>query len=305
MKILLATDKPFAAVAVDGIHKIIKESGHELILLEKYTEKKQLIDAASNANAIIIRSDIIDDEVIKNSKELKIVVRAGAGYDNIDLKSASAHDVVVMNTPGQNSNAVAELVFGLMVMIARKKYDGTSGTELMGKNIGLHAFGNVSKNVARIASGFGMDVYAFDPYVQKDEFEKYNVVDLDRLEDLYKKCEYISLHIPANEQTKKSINYDLLSIMPKNACLINTARKEIINEEDLIRIMEERQDFKYASDIMPDKVSIFEEKFSNRIFFSPKKIGAQTSEANINAGLAAAKQIVNFFKNGDTTFKVN
>jgi D-3-phosphoglycerate dehydrogenase / 2-oxoglutarate reductase len=303
-KVLVATDKPFAAAAVNKIKAIIEGAGHELVLLEKYTEKSQLIEAVKSANAVIIRSDLITQEVIEASNTLEIVVRAGAGYDNVDLKAASAKKVVVMNTPGQNSNAVAELAFQLMLYHARKGFAGASGTELREKTIGIHAYGNVGKYVAKIAHGFGMDVYAFDPFVKDEDIAKDNVKPVKTFEELYKKSQYISLHIPANDQTKKSINYALLSSMPKNAVLVNTARKEVINEVDLLKVMEERSDFSYLSDVEPDTKAEFA-KFEGRYLATAKKMGAQTSEANINAGIAAANQIVAFFKSGDTTFQVN
>ena len=284
MKVLVATDKPFAKVAVDGIRKEIEAAGYELVLLEKYGEKAKLLEAVKDANAIIIRSDIIDAEVLDAAKELKIVVRAGAGYDNVDLEAATAHNVCVMNTPGQNSNAVAELAFGLMVMAVRNMYNGTSGTELMGKKLGIHAYGNVGRNVARIAKGFGMEIYAFDAFCPKD---------------------VVSLHIPATAETKNSINYALVNKMPKGGLLVNTARKEVINEAELIQLMEERTDLKYMTDIMPAANETFAAKFAGRYFSTPKKMGAQTAEANINAGIAAAKQIVGFLKDGCEKFRVN
>ena len=305
MKVLLATEKPFAPVAVVQMQNIILDSGIEFVKLEKYTDKQQLLDAVRDVNAIIIRSDIIDREVIEAAKELKIVVRAGAGYDNVDLNASSEHGVVVENTPGQNSNAVAELAIGMMIFMARKKFDGTSGTELKGKRLGLHAFGYVSKNVARIARSFDMEIYAFDPYISSKEIESFGAKPVNSVEELYKCSDYISVHIPANAQTKKSINYDLLKKLPMGATIINTARKEVIDEGGLLELMEERDDIKFVSDIIPDRLSEFNEKFASRAFISPKKLGAQTSEANINAGLAAARQIVRFFKEGDTTFKVN
>ncbi len=303
-KVLVATDKPFAPVAVNQIRSIIEKAGHQLILLEKYTEKSQLIDAVKAANAIIIRSDIISQEVIGASNTLEIVVRAGAGYDNVDLVAATNKKVVVMNTPGQNSNAVAELAFGMMIYNIRKAYNGASGTELRDKTIGIHAYGNVGKYIALIAKGFGMKVLAFDPYVSYDIMQKDGVVPVATVEELYKKSQYISLHIPANKETKQSVNYQMLSLMPKNAVLVNTARKEVINEADLIKLMEERKDFAYLSDIEPDNKAEFE-KFAGRYLFTAKKMGAQTEEANINAGIAAANQIVNFFATGDKTFQVN
>lgn len=303
-KVLVATDKPFAAAAVNKIKSIVESAGLELALLEKYTEKSQLMEAVKTANAVIIRSDIIDQEVINASNTLEIVVRAGAGYDNVDLKAASAKNVVVMNTPGQNSNAVAELVFQMMLFNARKGFAGASGTELRGKAIGIHAYGNVGKYVAIIAHGFGMDVYAYDPFVKDEEIIKDNVKPLKSVEELYKKCQYVSLHIPANDQTKKSINYALLSQMPKNAVLVNTARKEVIDEAGLIKTMEERADFSYLTDITADANDVLT-KFESRYLATTKKMGAQTAEANINAGIAAANQIVKFFKEGDKTFQVN
>ena len=305
MKILVATDKPFAAVAVNGIRKVIETAGMELALLEKYTEKSQLLEAVRDADAMIVRSDIIDNEVIDAAKQMKIVVRAGAGYDNIDLDAATAHQVCVMNTPGQNSNAVAELVFGMMVYGVRSLFNGSSGTELMGKKLGIHAYGNVGRNVARIAKGFGMELYAFDAYCPAKEIEKDGVKALNSAAELYKTCSFISLHIPATDETRKSINYDLLTSIPKDATLINTARKEVINEADLLKIMEERPDFKYLTDVMPSNHAEMTEKFANRYFSTPKKMGAQTAEANINAGIAAAEQIVKFLKTGDRTFQVN
>ena len=282
MKVLVATEKPFAKIAVDGIKKEIEGAGFELVLLEKYTDKAQLLDAVKDANAIIIRSDIIDAEVLDAAKELKIVVRAGAGYDNVDLNAATAHGVCVMNTPGQNSNAVAELVFGLLVYAVRNFYNGTSGTELMGKKLGIHAYGNVGRNVARIAKGFGMELYAYDAFCPKDVIEKDGVKAID-----------------------SSINHNLLANMPKGAILVNTARKEVINEDELIQLMEERPDFKYITDIMPAANTKFAELFAGRYFSTPKKMGAQTAEANINAGIAAARQIVGFLKEGCEKFRVN
>ena len=305
MKILVATEKPFAADAVQKIKQIIDNAGFEFILFEKYTDKSQLLEAVTDVNAIIIRSDIIDSEVMDAAKQLKIVVRAGAGYDNVDLQAATSHGVVVMNTPGQNANAVAELALGLMVYAARNKFDGTSGTELMGKKLGIHAFGNVGRNVARIAKGFGMEVYAYDAFVSAESIEKEGVKTLASVEELYSTCQYVSINIPATAETKNSINYALLEKMPKKAVLINTARKEVINETDLVKLMEDRQDFKYLTDVAPSKDAELKEKFPQRYFATPTKIGAQTAEANNNAGIAAANQIVDFFKNGNTKFQVN
>lgn len=304
-KVLVATDKPFAKEAVDGIVKVVEKAGFTCALLESYTSKQQLLDAVVDADAIIIRSDIIDKEVIDAAKQLKIVVRAGAGYDNIDLDACTARGIVAMNTPGQNANAVAELVFGMLVFFNRVSFSGKSGTELRGKTLGIQAFGNIGKLVAKIGKGFGMKVYAFDPFVSHPVIEAEGVTSLNTIEELYSTCQYVSLHIPATEKTIKSINYNLLSKMPKGATLINTARKEVIHEDDLLKIMSERKDFVYISDIQPGKLAEFEENYKGRYFFTPKKIGAQTEEANINAGIAAAKQIVGFITNGDKTFQVN
>ena len=305
MKVLIATEKPFAKVAVDGIRKEIEAAGYELVLLEKYTEKAQLLDAVKDVNAIIIRSDIVDKEVLDAAKELKIVVRAGAGYDNVDLAEATAHDVCVMNTPGQNSNAVAELAFGMMIMAVRNFYNGKAGTELMGKKLGIHAYGNVGRNVARIAKGIGMDIYAYDAFCPKEVINADGVTPVDSAEELYKTCDVVSLHIPATPETRKSINYGMVNLMPKNGLLVNTARKEVIDEEGLLKLMEERQDLKYVTDIMPDMNEEFAAKCAGRYFSTPKKMGAQTAEANINAGIAAAKQIVAYFKDGCEKFRVN
>jgi len=304
-KVLIATEKPFAPAAVKEIKAVFDTAGYEYSFFEKYASQDELIGAVKDADAMIIRSDKVTPEVIGAASDLKIVVRAGAGYDNVDLNAATANNVVVMNTPGQNSNAVAELAIGMMIYQARNHFNGASGTELKGKKLGIHAYGNVGKYVANIAKGFGMDVYAYDPFLQKENIEADGVKVKDSVEDLYANCDYISLHIPANEQTKESINYALLSKMKKGATLVNTARKEVINEDDLIRILEENEGFKYLSDIAPGNKDVLTEKFENRCFFTPKKMGAQTAEANINAGIAAAKQIIAFINDGDTTFKVN
>ncbi|MBN2166038.1 MAG: 3-phosphoglycerate dehydrogenase [Marinilabiliaceae bacterium] len=302
--ILVATDKPFAKVAIDQIEAIVKEAGFKLELLEKYTSKDELLKAVEKVNAIIVRSDIISKEIVEAAKELQIVVRAGAGYDNLDLEACSANNVVAMNTPGQNANAVAELALGMMVMAARNMFNGAAGTELMGKKLGIHAYGNVGKYVAKIAKGFGMEVYAFDPFVSEEKIKADGIIPVANVDELYKTCQYVSLHIPATETTKKSINYNLLSKMPKGATLVNTARKEVINEEEVLKLMEERVDFKYVSDISPDAKDQFL-KFDSRVFFTPKKLGAQTAEANVNAGVAAARQIIDFLKNGNETFRLN
>lgn len=304
MKVLIATEKPFAPVAVEGIKKEVEAAGYELALLEKYTDKAQLLEAVADADAIIIRSDKITPEVFDAAKQLKIVVRAGAGYDNVDLEAATKHGVVVMNTPGQNANAVAELVFGLLVFAVRKFYNGTAGTELMGKRLGILAFGNVGRNVARIAKGFGMEVSAFDAYCPAEVIEAAGVQAAKSQEELFQQCDIVSLHIPATAETKQSINRKLVGSMKKGGIVINTARKEVINEAELIELLNERTDLKYITDIMPDADAKFKE-FEGRYFSTPKKMGAQTAEANINAGIAAAKQIVSFFKDGCTKFQVN
>ena len=302
-KILVATDKPFAKSAVDGIKKVLDEAGFELALLEGYTSPADLINAVADVDAMIVRSDIVSKDVVEAGKNLKIVVRAGAGYDNLDLAACTAKNVVAMNTPGQNSNAVAELAIGMMVYIARGCFNGKSGSELKGKTLGIHAYGDVGKAISTIAKGFGMKVIAFDPFLKKEDFKDVEVVD--SVEKLYSSCQYVSINIPATEKTKKSINFELLSKMPKGAILVNTARKEVIDEAGLLKVFAERPDFKYVSDVAPDCAAEIAEKFKDRFFFTPKKMGAQTSEANNNAGVAAAKQIVKFLKTGDTTFKVN
>ncbi len=304
MKVLVATEKPFAAAAVEGIRKEIEGAGNQLALLEKYTEKAQLLDAVKDADALIIRSDKVDADVLDAAKQLKIVVRAGAGYDNIDLAAATAHHVVAENTPGQNANAVAELVFGLLVFAVRQFYNGKAGTELMGKKLGILAFGNVGRNVARIAKGFGMDVYAYDAFCPAEVIEKAGVHAVANQDALFETCDVVSLHIPATPETKQSINYALVGKMKKGGILVNTARKEVINEPELLKLMTERQDLKFVTDIMPDANADFQQ-FEGRYFSTPKKMGAQTAEANTNAGIAAACQINAFFKSGDTKFQVN
>ena len=302
-KVLVATEKPFAAVAVNGIREIVEKQGYELVLLEKYTTKEELLAAVADVDAMIIRSDKATKEVIDAAKNLKIVVRAGAGYDNIDLDACTARGIVAMNTPGQNANAVAELVFGMLIYMIRNFYNGKAGHELKGKRIGIHAFGNVGQNVGRIAHGFGMEVYAYDPFMTAEQIKAAGAIPVEKAEDLYAQCEFVSLHAPATPQTIKSINYDLVKNMPKNAYLINTARQEIIDEEGIAKIMEERPDFHFITDIAP-ACDCFK-KFEGRFFATPKKMGAQTEEANINAGLAAARQIVDFFENGNERFRVN
>lgn len=304
-RVLLATDKPFAAKAVAKIQEICDKAGYQLVKLESYTSPDQLKAAVKDVHAVIIRSDLITKEVIDAASELKIVVRGGAGFDNVDCKAAAEKGVVVMNTPGVNANAVAELAVGMAVYMARGLFTPKTGGELLGKTIGIHAYGNVGKNVARIAKGFGMEVYAFDPFVKKEAIEADGVKVVETVEDLYKKCQYVSLHIPANDKTKKSINKNLLGLMPKGATLINTARKEVVCEEGLKFIFESRPDFKYVTDVAPDNAAELAEKFAGRIFCTPKKMGAQTNEANDNAAEFAANNIVNFFEKGDVTFKVN
>jgi D-3-phosphoglycerate dehydrogenase len=304
-KVLVATEKPFAKEAVDGIRKIVEGAGFELALLEKYTDKADLLKAVADVDAIIVRSDKVTAEVVDAAKNLKIVVRAGAGYDNLDLAACTAKGVVAMNTPGQNSNAVAELAIGMMIFMARNQFNPGTGKEIKGKKLGIHAYGNVGKLVASHAKGFGMEIYAFDPFVKKEDMEKDGVKVVNSVDELYAVSDYLSLHIPANDQTKKSIGYNILSKMPKGACLVNTARKEVIDEDGLVKAFEDRPDLKYVTDIAAENHTILVEKFGTRVFATPKKMGAETAEANINAGLAAATQIVNFIKNGDHTFQVN
>jgi len=304
-KVLVATEKPFASEAIEKIKSEFDKAGFQCHFLEKYSGQDELCEAVSDADALIVRSDKVTPEVIEAGKKLKIVVRAGAGFDNVNLEAATKHGVVVMNTPGQNSNAVAELALGMMVYQARNHFNGTSGTELLGKKLGIHAYGNVGKHVARIAKGFGMEVFAFDPFVPKKSIEEDGVMVLETVNELYKMCDYVSLHIPATEQTKQSINYELLAGMKNGAVLVNTARKEVIHEADLLKIFADKNNFKYLSDIAPDNAQSIIEKYADRCFFSPKKMGAQTAEANINAGLAAAKQIIGFIVKGDATFQVN
>lgn len=305
MKVLVATEKPFAAVAVDGIRKEVEDAGYTLELLEKYTDRSQLLAAVADADALIVRSDKIDAEVIAAAKNLKIVVRAGAGYDNIDLEAATARGIVVENTPGQNSNAVAELVFGMAVMAVRNMYNGTSGTELKGKRLGIHAFGQVGRNVARIARGFGMEVSALDPYCPDEVMTEAGVTPIHDIKDLYRLNDVVSLHIPATAETKGSVGYDLITLLPKKGLLINTARKEVIDEAGLKKALADRPDIKYVADIKPDNADELHAEFADRVFFTPKKMGAQTAEANINAGIAAARQTVAYLRDGIDKFRVN
>lgn len=304
MKVLIATEKPFAAAAVKGIKEIVTKVGFELALLEKYTEKKQLLDAVKDANAIIIRSDKITEEVINAAPNLKIVVRAGAGYDNVDLAAATAKNVCVMNTPGQNANAVAELIFGMLLYQARNHFNGKPGTELKGKKIGIHAYGNIGRDVARIAKGFGMETYGYHRRDIKETMKADGVKPVATVEELYKTCDIVSTHLPSRPENKGAVNYELLSNLPEKATFVNTARQEVINEDDVLRLMKERPNFAFVSDITPAKLDAFKE-FEGRYYVTPKKMGAQTAEANINAGLAAANQIVDFLKNGVEKFRVN
>jgi len=305
MKVLVATEKPFAKVAVDGIRKIVEGAGYTLALLEKYTSNDEFYAAVADADALIVRSDKVTKEVINAAKKLKIVVRAGAGYDNLDLAACSEKGIVAMNTPGQNSNAVAELAIGLMIYMSRNCFTPGTGVELKGKTLGIQAFGNVGRLVAELGKGFGMNVIAFDPYVNSELIKSSGVTPVNNLDELYSHSNYLSIHIPATDQTKKSIGYDLINKMPKGAVLVNTARKEVINEDELIKVFEERSDLKYVTDVAADSQAILNEKFGIRVFATPKKMGAETAEANINAGLAAANQIIRFFTAGDRTFQLN
>ncbi len=305
MKILVATEKPFAKATVEGMKSIAENANIEFCLLEKYTEKNELYNAVADADALIVRSDKVTKEVIDHAQQLKIVVRAGAGFDNLDLDACTARGIIAMNTPGQNSNAVAELALGMMVYISRNSFCPGTGSELKGKNLGIQAYGNVGRLVAQIAKGFGMNVYAFDPFVSAEAIEKDGVNVITSLDDLYKTCHFVSLHIPANEHTKKSIGYNLLTKMPKGGCLVNTARKEVIDEEGLIKALEERSDLKYVTDIAATAQDILNEKFAGRVFATPKKMGAETAEANTNAGFAAVNQIIDFFETGNKKFQVN
>jgi len=304
-KILVATEKPFHPRGVENIKEIFSFANYELVLLEKYSDKSELLEKVKDIDGLIIRSDKITREVIEAAPNLKIVVRGGAGYDNVDLEAATENNVVVMNTPGQNSNAVAELALGMMVYFARNKFTAAQGTELREKKLGIHAYGNVGRYVAEIANGFGMEVYAYDPFVPKDLMKKDGVQRVHNIDELYETCQFISLHIPANEKTKRSVDYNLMSKMPKHGVLINTARKEVINEDDMLKVFQDREDFYYLSDIAPDCKDQLEKEYADRVFFTPKKMGAQTIEANINAGIAAANQIINYLEKGDTTFQVN
>lgn len=305
MKVLVATEKPFSKVAVDGIKDIVTKAGYEFTTLEKYTAKEQLLAAVADVDALIVRSDKVTQEVIDAAKNLKIVVRAGAGFDNLDLAACTKRGIVAMNTPGQNSNAVAELAICFMIYMSRNQLTPGTGAELKGKTLGIQAYGNVGRLVAAHAKSFGMTIMAFDPFVPAEAMEKEGVVVAKDLDELYSKSNFVSLHIPATEQTKGSIGYALLSKMPKGGCLVNTARKEVINEEELVKVLSEREDLKYVTDIAAGNQELLNEKFGKRVFATPKKMGAETAEANVNAGLAAANQIVKFFTEGCTKFQVN
>lgn len=305
MKVLVATEKPFSKVAVDQIREIVEKGGHELATLEKYTDVQQLYAAVADADALIVRSDKVTKEVIAAAPKLKIVVRAGAGYDNLDLAACTERGIVAMNTPGQNSNAVAELAIGMMIYISRNQFTPGTGTELKGKTLGIQAYGNVGRLVAAHAKSFGMKIMAFDPFVPAEKIQAEGVEVAASLEDLYAKSDFVSLHIPANNETKGSIGYALLSKMPKGGCLVNTARKEVINEPELVKVLEERQDLKYITDIAAGNQTELNEKFGKRVFATPKKMGAETAEANVNAGVAAANQICDFFATGNRKFQVN
>ena len=305
MKVLVATQKPFAKAAVDGIRKIVEENGHTLALLEKYPGEAELVAAVADADALIVRSDKVTAAVVDAAKNLKIVVRAGAGFDNLDLAACTAHGVVAMNTPGQNSNAVAELALGLMIYMNRNQFTPGTGSELKGKTLGIQAYGNVGRLVGKLAMGFGMNVIAFDPYLPNEKIEATGAKVASSLEALYENSDFVSLHIPATPETKGSIGRNLVGRMPKGGCLINTARKEVINEAELFDLMSEREDLRYVADVAPERAAEFAEKFGKRYFGTPKKMGAETAEANINAGLAAANQICKFFATGDRTFQLN
>ncbi len=306
-KVLLATEKPFATSARDQVVSILKDANYEVLVLESYKDKGELLHAVAGVHAMIVRSDLVDASVLEAAKDLSLVVRAGAGYDNIDCTTARKRGVDAMNTPGQNANGVAELAFGLMLQMARAKYTGKMGSELRGKRLGLHAMGAVGRAVATIAKGFGMTVRAYDPFIDTAKIRDQGVEPVALIEDLYRLSDYVSLHMPANAETKNTIGHKLLSLMPKNACLVNTARKEVVNESELLRVFEERADLRYVSDVAPDAaaLAVLQEKYADRVFFTAKKSGAQTNEANVNAGLAAARQIVSYFEKGSRDYIVN
>jgi len=305
MKVLLATQKPFSAEAVEGIRQIVEKAGHEFSTLEKYPSQEDLEKAVKDANALIIRSDKVTDRVMECAPDLKIVVRAGAGFDNVDLEAATKRGIVVMNTPGQNSNAVAELAIAMMIFMSRGQFTPATGSEIMGKKLGVQAFGNVGRLVGKKAEALGMSVMAIDPFIPSEKIRELGAEPATDVEHLYSECDFVSVHIPATPETIGSIGYDLITRMPKGACLVNTARKEVIDEAGLVKALENRPDLKYITDVAPDGYDALKEKFGTRIFATPKKMGAQTKEANINAGLAAARQIVDYFATGNTRFQVN
>ncbi|MDR3127097.1 MAG: 3-phosphoglycerate dehydrogenase [Tannerellaceae bacterium] len=304
-KVLVATEKPFSPDAVEAMRQEAATAGFGFLLLEKYTDAHSLQQAVRDADALIIRSDKVDEDVLAAAGQLKIVVRAGAGYDNIDLAAASAKGICVMNTPGQNANAVAELVFGMLIYALRNFYAGTAGTELKGKKLGILAYGNVGRHVARLAQGFDMQVYAYDAFCPSEVIARDHVQPLASAGELFRTCPIVSLHIPVTGETKRCINYDLLSLLPQGAILVNTARKEVICEPCLARIFAERPDFRYLSDIRPDIHADLAASYPDRYFSTPKKMGAQTAEANFNAGVAAMQQVIAFLTTGDETFRVN
>ena len=305
MKVLLATQKPFAAKAVEGIVSILTQAGHQVIKLEKYAEQSDLVKAVADVEAIIIRSDKVTEEVMAAAPKLKIVVRAGAGFDNVDLAAATAKGIVVMNTPGQNSNAVAELALGLMIFMARTQFTPATGSELQGKRLGVQAYGNVGRLVGQKAKALGMEICALDPFLTDEQIIAGGATPVHSVEELYASSDYLSIHIPALPSTIGSIGYDLITKMPKGATLVNTARKEVIDEDGLRQALEDREDLKYVADVMPDNYDKLTKNFGYRVFATPKKMGAQTAEANVNAGLAAARQIVDFFATGNRKFQVN
>jgi D-3-phosphoglycerate dehydrogenase len=305
MTVLVATEKPFASIAVNGIRDVLGRAGFELKLLENYTSREQFLDAVRDADALIVRSDIVDETILSAARNLKIVVRAGAGYDNIDMNAATAKGIVVMNTPGQNSNAVAELSIGLLIYLNRNSFSGTTGIELSRKTIGIHGCGNVGRLIGVKAKGIGMDVYTYDPYVDEALVETYGIKAVSTVQELYRKCQYISVNLPANNNTRELVNFELLSLMPEGATVLNTSRKEIIHEPSLLKMFSERKDFRYATDIAPDCDAQLRSQHPGRYVATPKKMGAQTDEANINAGMAAARQIVNFLLHGNKQFRVN
>lgn len=305
MKILVFTEKPFAKAAVKAIAQTVNASGNDIEVVEGGT-REDFLAAMPGVDGLIVRSDKVDAAVMDASNgSLKVIVRAGAGYDNIDLEAASERKICVMNTPGQNSNAVAELVFGMIVMMCRNQYNGKSGSELRGKSLGIYAYGQVGRNVARIAKGFDMKIEALDKFVDDVVMEADGVKPIHDVERLFSENDFVSLHIPATSETRGSIGYDLVMKMPENGVLINTARKEVIDEAGLMKALEERPDLRYVSDIKPDTAEEFEKKFASRVFFTPKKMGAQTAEANFNAGVAAAEQSIAYLKDGWDKYQVN